>query len=394
MEELLGSAWLEINLDSVRRNAENIRELVGSKVKIMGVVKGNSYGHDAVEVSRILLECGVDQLAVARIEEAIRLRENGINIPILVLGLTIAEQMKLYFDYQVMPTISDIESIKKLNKIGEEENKVIKIHIKVETGMGRIGVREKDVIDILRKIIKMDYVNVEGIFTHFSTADELNKEYTYKQFECYKKVMNKIKAINIPEPVFHVANSSAVLDLHNMWLDMVRPGSLMYGLYPSSEVKKIIELFPALTFKSRISFIKKLDSGMYIGYGNTFKTNRETVVGTVSVGYADGYSRLLSNCGKVLIRGKKVPVIGRVCMDQMMVDLSELPEAIIGDEVLLWGEQSGKKISIESIAKQLDTISEEIVHLTDRARVAKIFIKNGKPWKIKNMSGEKILNEL
>jgi len=394
MQELLGSAWIEINLDSVKRNAENIRELVGSKIKIMGVVKGNGYGHDAVEVSRILLECGVDQLAVARIEEAIRLRENGINVPILVLGLTMTEQMKLYIEYQVMPTISDIESVKKLNKIGAEENKVIKIHIKVETGMGRIGIKQKDVIDILKKIMKMQYVNVDGIFTHFSTADELNKEYTYKQFECYKKIMDKIKDTNIAEPVFHVANSSAVLDLHNMWLDMIRPGSLIYGLYPSEEVKKIIKLYPALTFKSRISFIKKLDTGMYIGYGNTFKTKRETVVGTISAGYADGYSRLLSNCGKVLIRGEKVPVIGRVCMDQMMVDLTDLPEAGIGDEVLLWGEQSQGKISIEAIAKKLDTISEEIVHLTDKTRVAKLFIKNGKPWKIKNMLGEKILNEL
>ena len=394
MEALLGSAWTEINLDSVRRNVENIRELIGSKVKIMGVVKGNGYGHNAVEVSRILLDCSVEQLAVARIEEAIRLRESGINVPILVLGLTVEEQMKLYFDYQIMPTISDIESVKKLNRIGGEENKVVKIHIKIETGMGRIGFRQKDVIDVIRNIIKMKFVSIEGIFTHFSTADELNKDYTLKQYECYKRVINKIKDMKIPEPIFHVANSSTVLDLHDMWLDMIRPGSLIYGMYPSNDVKKVIDLCPALTFKSRIAFIKKLDSGMYIGYGNTFKTKRETIVGTVSAGYADGYSRLLSNCGEVLIRGEIVPVIGRVCMDQMMVDLTDLPEAEIGDEVVLWGEQSDKKISIESMAKKLDTISEEIVHLTDRERVANLFIKNGKPWKIKNMLGEKLLYEI
>jgi len=206
-------------------------------------------------------------------------------------------------------------------------------------------------------------------------------------------VFNQIKENNINIPFFHVANSGTILDLHHMWLDLVRPGSLIYGLYPSYEVEKAIKLFPALTFKSRISFLKKVRLDTYIGYGRTYKTKRETLVATLPAGYADGYSRALSNRGMVLVRGKKVPVIGRVCMDQMMIDVSDVPKVSVGDEVVLWGEQMGEKISIENIAEILETIIDEVVHLTDKARVAKLFIKNGKPWKIKTMLGEKIIHE-
>ncbi len=393
MEEILGSAWLEINLDSVKKNIQNIRNLIGKQVQVMGIVKGNAYGHDAVEISRTILQSGVGQLAVARIEEAIILRENNIEVPILVLSVSLQEQRKLYLQYNVMPTISDLKSAQKFNEIAAKEGKVITIHLKVETGMGRIGFDPDEVVPVLEEIRKMPNVEISGVYTHFSTADEVDKEYTHHQFNCFKSVMNKIREKNIDIPFFHVANSGTILDLHYMWLDMVRPGCLIYGLYPSYEVEKAIELFPALTFKSRISFLKKVSPEKYIGYGRTYKTKRETLVATLPVGYADGYSRALSNKGIVLVKGKAVPVIGRVCMDQMMIDVSDVPEVTVGDEVVLWGEQMEKTIGIETIAEMLDTIVVEIVHLTDKARVAKLFIKNGKPWKIKNMSGEKIIHE-
>ncbi len=388
MRKLLGSTWIEINLDSVKQNIKNIKNCIDKQAQIMGVVKGNAYGHDSVEVSKTLIEQGVEQLAVARIEEAIVLRKNSINAPILVLSVSLKEQLSLYLDYNVMPTISNIETAKKFDEIASRYRKKLKVHLKIETGMGRLGIMPEVALYSLKKIKTMDNIDVQGIYTHFSTADEDNKEYTNDQFKIFRNVMDQIKRNNINIPFFHVANSGTILDLPNMWLDIIRPGCIIYGLYPSNEVSKNIQLYPALSFKSRIAFIKKLESNKFIGYGRTYKTKRSTLIATLPVGYADGYSRLLSNRGKVLISGFEAPVIGRVCMDQMMIDITDVPKANIGDEVVLWGKQMGKTIAVEDIAELLNTIVDEVVHLTDKSRVAKLFIKDKKPWKVKNMIGE------
>ena len=388
MRELLGSTWIEINLDSVKQNIKNIKNCIDKQSQIMGVVKGNAYGHDSVEVSKTLIEQGVEQLAVARIEEAIVLRKNNINVPILVLSVSLKEQLSLYLDYNVMPTISNIETAKKFDEIASRYRKKLKVHLKIETGMGRLGIMPEVAFCSLKKIKAMDNIDVQGIYTHFSTADEDNKEYTNDQFKIFRNVMDQIKRNNINIPFFHVANSGTILDLPNMWLDIIRPGCIIYGLYPSNEVSKTIQLYPALSFKSRIAFIKKLEPNKYIGYGRTYKTKRSTLIATLPVGYADGYSRLLSNRGKVLLSGFEAPVIGRVCMDQMMIDITDVPKANIGDEVVLWGKQMGKTIAVEDIAELLNTIVDEVVHLTDKSRVAKLFIKDKKPWKVKNLIGE------
>jgi len=392
MRKLLGSTWIEINLDLVKQNIKNIKNSIDKQAQIMGVVKGNAYGHDSVEVSKILIEQGVEQLAVARIEEAIVLRNNNINVPILVLSVSFKEQLKLYLDYNVMPTISNIEMAKKFDEIASRYRKKLKVHLKIETGMGRLGIIPDVALYSLKKINIMDNIDVQGIYTHFSTADEDNKEYTNYQFKTFRKFMDQIKTININIPFFHVANSGTILDLPNMWLDLIRPGCIIYGLYPSNEVSKTIQLYPALSFKSRIAFIKKMESNQFIGYGRTYKTKRSTLIATLPVGYADGYSRLLSNRGKVLVNGVEAPVIGRVCMDQMMIDITNIPKVNIGDEVVLWGEQMGKRITVEDIAELLNTIVDEVVHLTDKERVAKLFIKDKNPWKIKNMLGEYYLD--
>ncbi len=393
MKKLLGSTWLEINLDSIKQNIQNIRSLIGTQVQIMGIVKGNGYGHDAIEISKMILENGVNLLAVARIEEAIFLRKNHIKAPVLVLGVSSGHQMSLYIDNNIMPTISDLQSAQKFNEIAEKRKKKLKIHIKIDTGMGRIGINPEEIMNILMTVTALSNVEIQGIYTHFSTADEADKEYTYYQFNHFKKVMNQVKNSHIHVPYFHVANSGTILDLPDMWLNLVRPGCLIYGLYPSHEIKKTIPLYPSLSYKTCISFIKRVNSEHFIGYGRTYQTKRETLVATLPVGYADGYPRSLSNIGKVMVRGEIVPVIGRVCMDQMMIDITEVPGVYVGDEVILWGEQMGNKISIESVAEKLNTIVDEVVHLTDKARVTKLFLKNGKPWKIKNILGEHIIHE-
>ncbi|NLL62345.1 MAG: alanine racemase [Candidatus Atribacteria bacterium] len=388
MKELLGSAWLEIDLDAVKENVQNIRNWIGAQRKIMGIVKGNAYGHDAIEISKIILEHGADELAVAKIEEGLFLRRNNIKAPILVLGAPLKEQFNLYFDNQLKPTVCDLESIYRFNDIAAKLQQKIKIHLKIDTGMARLGLSVSEIKDILSNIKRMPNIIIEGVYTHFSTSDEKDKEYTYYQFRLFQRIIDLMIDSITPKPYFHAANSGAILDLPETWLDMVRPGCLIYGLYPSNEVKKNITLTPALSFKSRIAFLKVVPAESFIGYGKTFYTKRETVIATLPVGYADGYDRWLSNQGEVLIRGEKAPVIGRVCMDQMMIDVTGLGSMEVGDEVVLWGKQGGKTISVEDIAQKLNTIIDVIIHLTDKARVTKLFLKDGKPWKIKNMLGE------
>ncbi len=391
MKNSISSTWIEIDLDLIKKNMQNIRNSIDGHTEIMGIVKGNAYGHDAIEISNIILENGATQLAVARIEEAIILRNNRIKAPILVLSISPAEQMHLYLDYHIMPTICDLHGAVYLNELAKKNKQRVKIHLKIETGMGRLGLDAEEVIPIINKLNELKNLEIQGIYTHFSTADEADKEYTYRQFAIFKKIMNHIQNNQIDIPFFHVANSGTILDLSDMQLDMVRPGCLIYGLYPSADVKKSIHLFPALSFKTCISFIKKVQPDHYIGYGRSFKTEKETIVATLPVGYADGYSRNLSNLGEVLVRGKKAPVIGRICMDQMMIDISDIPDISLGDEVVLWGRQMEYSITVEEIALKLKTIVDEVVHLTDKARVPKLFIKEGKPWKVKSILGEYII---
>ena len=392
MKELLGSTWIEIDLDAIAQNVRNIKKLIGEKKELMAVVKGNAYGHDILEISSIVLKNGATRLAVARLEEGIFLRKTGISVPILVLGLTLEEQVELLVSYNITPTVCKYETIEKLSRFAVQEDKTVKVHIKVDTGMGRIGIFPNHVLDFVKKVKVLKNLEIEGIFSHFSVADEKDKDYTEAQFKKFTEVLTILEKEGIKIPVKHVGNSATFLDFPHMWLDLVRPGISIYGLYPSTEVQKTVKLIPAHSFKTRIIFLKDLPVGECIGYGRTYiTTKRRTKVVSLPVGYADGYNRLLSNQGEVLVRGKRFPVIGRVCMDQTMIDVTNLPQVKVGDEVVLWGRQGQEEITVEEIADKIGTINYEIVHLPDKKRVPKLFIKNGKPWKIKTMLGEKLL---
>jgi len=392
MKKLLGPTWMEINLDAIAENVKNIKELIGEKKELMAVLKGNAYGHDVLEISSVVLNNGASRLAVARLEEGIFLRKTGITVPILVLGLTLKKQAELLVSYNITPTVSKYEMIEKLSESGFKENKMVKVHLKVDTGMGRIGIFPHDILRFINRVRTLKNVEIEGIFTHFSVADEKDKTYTEKQFQKFMEVLTALEKEGIRIPIKHVGNSATFLDLPHMWLDLVRPGISIYGLYPSTEVQKTVKLIPAQSFKTQIVFLKELLKGECIGYGRTYTTEKKrTVIASLPVGYADGYNRLLSNQGEVLVRGKRFPVIGRVCMDQTMIDVTNLPRVKIGDEVVLWGRQGKEEISVEEIADKIRTINYEIVHLPDKKRVPKLFIKNGRPYKIKSMLGEKLL---
>jgi len=392
MQKLLGPTWVEINLDAIANNVKNIKKLIGEEKELMAVVKGNAYGHDVLEIASVVLNNGATRLAVARLEEGIFLRKSGITVPILVFGLTLKQQAELLVSYNITPTVSEYEMIEKLSGSAFKEDKIVKVHLKVDTGMGRIGISPNHVLNFIKKIKVLKNVEIEGIFTHFSVADKKDKTYTEKQFKKFMEVLTILEKEEIRIPVKHVGNSATLLDLPHMWLDLVRPGISVYGLYPSTEVQKTVKLMPAHSFKTQIVFLKKLPQGESIGYGRTYTTKKKrTVVASLPVGYADGYNRLLSNQGEVLVRGKRFPIIGRVCMDQTMIDVTDLPQVEIGDEVILWGRQGQEEVSVEEIADKIGTINYEIVHMPDKKRVPKLFIKNGRPWKIKTMLGEKLL---
>ncbi|HZK40331.1 MAG TPA: alanine racemase [Atribacterota bacterium] len=392
MQKLLGPTWVEINLDAIANNVKNIKKLIGEEKELMAVVKGNAYGHDVLEIASVVLNNGATRLAVARLEEGIFLRKSGITVPILVLGLTLKQQAELLVSYNITPTVSEYERIEKLSDSAFKEDKIVKVHLKVDTGMGRIGISPNHVLNFIKKVKVLKNVEIEGIFTHFSVADEKDKTYTEKQFKKFMEVLTILEKEEIRIPVKHVGNSATLLDLPHMWLDLVRSGISVYGLYPSREVQKTVKLIPAHSFKTRIVFLKELFTGESIGYGRTYTTKKKrTVVASLPVGYADGYNRLLSNQGEVLVRGRRFPIIGRVCMDQTMIDVTDLPQVEIGDEVILWGRQGQEEISVEEIADKIGTINYEIVHMPDKKRVPKLFIKNGRPWKIKTMLGEKLL---
>ena len=382
----LGPIWTEIDLDAIVSNIKAIRGALGGKVKIMGTVKANAYGHDASEVARVLLKNGVSYLAVARSDEGVELRRANIKAPILILGLTPKEQVEALLLHDLTPAVCDIEMVELLSQLATKMNKVAKVHIKVDTGMGRIGVLPEDTLNFVQRVQDMKNIQIEGIFTHFSVADEKDKGYTEEQFEKFTSVLNTLEKKGIKIPLKHAANSATILDLPHMCLDMVRPGIIIYGLYPSAEVKRVIKLKPALKLKTRIVYLKKLPAGRSISYGRTYTTTSETLVATLPVGYADGYSRLLSNNSEVLIGGSKAPVIGRVCMDQTMIDVTHIPGVAIGEEVTLWGNQG-----IEETAERIETIVNEVVCMVDKRRVPKLFIKDGKPYKIKSMLGERLL---
>ena len=390
--KLLGSTWLEIDLDAIAKNTRNIKKLIGQNKELMAVVKGNAYGHDVLEIVPIFLKNGATRLAVARLEEGIFLRKAGIDVPILVLGATLKEEAETALMHDITTSACNISFIKKMNELSLKLKKKAKIHLKIDTGMGRLGVKPEKAVDFIKKVLTFDHIIIEGIFTHFSVADEKDKKYTEEQFRKFSEILKILEKEKIRIPLKHVSNSATLLDLEHMWLDVVRPGIALYGLYPSKEVKKVIKLIPAQRFKTRIAFLKELPAEKSISYGRTYTTyKKNTIIASLPIGYADGYSRLLSNKGEVLVRGRRMPIIGRICMDQCMIDVTDLPLVKIGDEVVLWGKQGNERITVEEIADKLNTINYEITHLPDKKRVSKLFIKNGKPYKVKSMLGEELI---
>ncbi len=383
----LRRAWLEIDLDAVAHNLKTIRGMMGKNSEIMAVVKANAYGHGAIEISRAALESGATWLGVGALEEGIILRKAGIKAPILLLGITPEDQVDGLLFYDLVPTVCDFQIVQALSQVATKYKKSAKIHIKIDTGMRRLGIKPGEALDFIKRVKKINNIEIEGLYTHFAAAEE-DKSFTDLQFAQYKRVLEELEREGIYVPLKHVANSAAILDLPYTHLDMVRPGITLYGLFPLPETKRPIELKPVAKFKTRIIFIKKVGSGESIGYGRVYITTKQTLVATLPVGYADGYPWLLSDRGEVVIRGRKAAIMGRICMDLCMVDVTDIPGVQVGDEVVLWGKQKEEKISVEEIAEKTGTINYEIICMVDKPRVPKVFVRNQKPSKVKSLIGD------
>lgn len=359
-----------INLEAISHNISEIRKKIGSKRELMAVVKADGYGHGSVEVSRVALGNGADSLGVAIPEEGQLLREAGIEAPTLVLGLIQPEEAYKVVKFRLAQSVTSVEHLEALDQEGQKAGVRVNVHVKVDTGMGRIGVRPEDAVSFARQVKSFKNLNLEGLFSHFSSADEKDKTFSKQQLQLFDQVVHDIQLAGIEVPKKHMANSGAVLDLPESYYDMVRPGIMIYGLYPSREVSRSIKLIPAMTLKTRVSAVKLVPPGTPIGYGQTFITKKKTMVATLPIGYADGYNRLLSNRGVVMIKGCRAPLIGRVCMDMCTADISDLPDVKRGDEAILFGEEP----SVSEIATVIGTIVHEVVCAVGK-RVPRIYIQ-------------------
>lgn len=349
--------WAEINLINLEHNFWQIKKIVLPGTRVMATVKADAYGHGLIPVTKKLVSCGVDYLGVASIDEGIKLRAAGIKLPILILGMILREDIDALFRYNLTPTICTFELAKALNKTAARKKRKICVHIKVDTGMGRIGVMHYDAYQLVKKIYNLKYLNLEGLFTHFAFAD-MNKEFTDYQIRLFNELVERLNRDNIRIPLVHAANSMGIINFKHGHFNMVRPGLVLYGLHPARNVK--IDLKPVLSLKTKIVFSKRLPKGYGVSYGHDYVTRSAATLATLPIGYGDGYPRNLSNIAPVLIKGKRFKVCGKVCMDQIMVDVGNT-KVKIGEEVVLIGTQKKQKVTTEELARLSGTIPYEIV---------------------------------
>jgi alanine racemase len=356
---ILRPTQVYVDLERIAENYRRIKAKVGG-VTVMPIVKANAYGHGLVEVSRHLVAEGASSLGVAFLEEAVYLRESGLTVPILVLGGVLGDQVPLYIEHDITLTASSVEKLEHIDHVAGVLGKTARVHLKIDTGMERIGVHYYSADNLIETSLKCSHTHIEGIFSHFANADAEDLTSANLQLERFMGVLDFYDKRSIPTPIRHIANSGAILQLPESYLDMVRPGIILFGVYPAHTVKQTIEILPALEWRSRVVYFKVVKPDHPVSYGSTWKTDHLTRVVTVPVGYGDGYFRSMSNKAAVLLNQKRYPVVGRICMDQFMVNI-EWDSAYNNDEVVLIGSQGDEVISCEDLAIWAGTIPYEIL---------------------------------
>jgi alanine racemase len=367
------TSWAEIDLGALKRNIAGIRNLLQPETMMMAVVKANAYGHGMLRVAQTCLENGANYLAVANLAEALVLRNENIIAPILILGIVPEEQAELMVNQHIDASVVNLESAQVYSRAASPAHPA-RLHIKLDTGMGRIGFQADDeAVATIKAIQRLPNISLEGIFSHFATADALDKAFSRQQIHDFNDFMKRLEALDIHIPIKHMANSAAVMDMPESQFNMVRSGIIMYGLYPSEQVQKEnLLLEPVMRLKTRISFLKSLPAGRSVSYCRSYFTHQDTLVATVPIGYADGYSRRLSNQAWATIRGQKVPLIGNVCMDQCMFDVTGVEGVKTGDEMTLFGKPEDG-ITVDDLAQLIGTINYEVV-CSIGPRIPRIYI--------------------
>jgi len=380
--------WAEVDLDRLSRNIAAIQAAIGPGCTILLVVKADAYGHGAVEISRAAMEAGVAMLGVATLHEGIELRSAGLTAPIVILSPSLRSEIDEIIEHRLTPCVSSLEFAELLSRRCVAHEVISRIHVEVDTGMGRTGVSDGDAFEFLCRVQAMPNLKLEGVFTHFPDADSGNTFFAEEQLRRFQEILSALERKKIEVPIRHAANSAGILSLHASRLDMVRPGILAYGFYPSGRVPRAIPVEGVMAFKSRVVQLRSVPAGRFISYGRTYQTQRTTRVGVLPVGYGHGLPWLLSNRGEVLIRGRRAPMIGRVTMDLTLVDVTEIPGVDVGDEAVLWGEQGGARITLEEVAERAETIPYEILCSMGK-RVVRVFLRGGQPAKILTLIGER-----
>ena len=386
MDYKLNRAWAEIDLDAIAHNVREIKGIMGKRVEVMGIVKADAYGHGVLEVVRTLLENGVTQLAVSMLDEAIQIRRMGIDVPILILSYTDPARAEEIVLNGLTQTVFSHDIAQALSAVSVKLGRSVKIHVKLDTGMTRVGFMPGySAVKNIMEVGRLPGLIIEGLFTHFASADESERDYTMLQFERFMSVCSELGRVGIHIPVKHVCNSAGIIQYPEMHLDLVRPGIILYGLYPSQQVDTVkMRLKPAMTLKANVILVKDVEKDTCISYGRTFRTSRLSKIATIPIGYADGYTRLLSNKGRVLVNGEFAPVVGRVCMDQCMIDVTDLTQEVhAGDEVVLFGSQKDASISVDEVASDIGTISYEVVCIIGK-RIPRVYLKDGKICSVLN----------
>lgn len=367
--------WAEVDLDAIKHNLTQIRACLAPGTAMTAVVKANAYGHGAIPVSRAALAAGCRYLAVAIPEEGAALREAGIDAPIMLLGLTLPEQAALVCRYDLIPPVTSPVEVKSLVQAARRAERRLKVTVPVDTGMSRIGVPAEQALPFIQMVAEQRELALWGIFTHFATADAADKSYAQWQHRRFAALVEAMRQKGLEPPFISAANSAATIDLPDTHYTAVRPGIIMYGLPPSSEMHHHLDLRPAMQFKTSVVYIKKIAAGTAVSYGCTYTAPADTYLATLPVGYADGYNRRLSNQAHVLIGGRPRPVVGRICMDQTMVDIGPVCDVAVGDEVVLFGRQGQEEISVTALADIVGTINYELVCAVS-ARVPRVYLGN------------------
>lgn len=370
-------AYVKVYLDRIKGNMEAMQKRLPSDMKMIGVVKADAYGHGAVAVAKAV-DAYVCGYAVAEAGEALELRKNGITKPILILGPSPESRYEEIIENEISEVVFDLKRAKLLSDYALKMGKKARIHIAVDTGMSRIGyIPSREAAEEIKTVSELPGIELRGMFTHFARADEADKASAFRQLKRFRDFTAEVKGLGVDIPVCHCANSASIMELEDAYMDAVRAGITMYGLYPSDEVdRSLVPIRPAMELKSSITYIKNIGPGTEVGYGGTFRAEKEMRIATVGIGYADGYPRSLSGHGSVLVDGKRAPILGRICMDQLMIDVSNIPEAKEGDEITLLGRDGAEEITMEELAAQSGVFHYEIPCLINK-RVPRIYVDNG-----------------